>query len=83
MRSMTAAEAGQAFDVALDAASREPVVIRERDRDVAVLLSADDYARLCADQRRGFEDLCDRLAARAADRGLTGAVADELLGDVR
>ena len=50
MRYVTATDAKQRLAALLDAAQREPVVIRRQKRDVAVILSAEEYDRL-----RGFQ----------------------------
>ena len=39
-------DAKQRLDALLDVAQREPVVIRGHDRDVAMLLSTEQYERL-------------------------------------
>ena len=44
MRSVSATEAKQRLAALLDAAQREPVVIRRQNRDVAVIMSAEEYA---------------------------------------
>ncbi len=48
MRYVSATEAKQRLAALLDAAQREPVVIRRQKRDVAVLLSPQEYERLRA-----------------------------------
>ena len=82
MRTISATEAKQAFGAALDAAQREPVVIRKQNRDVAVLLSAEEYAKLRGLRIAAFDALCDDIAAKAAARGLTGDSFDDLMRDV-
>lgn len=82
MRTISATEAKQAFGAALDAAQREPVVIRKQNRDVAVLLSAEEYEKLRGLRIAAFDALCDEIAAKAADRGLTDEVFDALMRDV-
>lgn len=81
MRHVSATEAKQRFSALLDAAQREPVVIRKQKRDVAVLMSAADYERLCAHSIEEFQRYADRIGARAAERGLTPKKLDELLRD--
>ena len=78
MRYVSATDAKQRFAALLDAAQREPVVIRRQKRDVAVLVSAADYERLCAHNVDEFQRFCDRIAARAAGRGLTESKLAEL-----
>jgi prevent-host-death family protein len=46
VRYVSATEAKQSLAAVLDAAQREPVVIRRQQRDVAVVLSVQEYARL-------------------------------------
>lgn len=82
MRSMSAAEAVQRFPEALDTAKREPVVIRERGEDVAVLISPAEYDKLRGLRAKAFMDICDRVAAKATARGLTDEMFDELMRDV-
>ena len=82
MRTISATEAKQAFGAALDAAQREPVVIREQSRDVAVLLSAEAYRKLRGLRIAAFDALCDEIAAKAADRGLTEEAFNALMRDV-
>ena len=46
MRSVSATEAKQRLAALLDAAQREPVLIRRQNRDVAVIMSAQEYERI-------------------------------------
>jgi prevent-host-death family protein len=82
MRYFSATEAKQAFGTALDAAQREPVIIRKQNRDVAVLLSADEYDKLRGLRIAAFDALCDRIAAKARARGLDDAAFADLMRDV-
>ena len=81
MRYVSATEAKQRLAALLDAAQREPVTIRRQNRDVAVLLSPQEYDRLRAVNIEEFERFCDRVAERAAARGLTEDKLTELLAD--
>jgi antitoxin Phd len=71
MRSVSATEAKQRLAALLDAAQREPVVIRRQNRDVAVLLSPQEYDRLRALNTDEFQRFCDRIGERSAPRGMT------------
>ena len=71
MRYVSATDAKQRLAALLDAAQREPVVIRRQKRDVAVILSPQEYDRLRALNIDEFERFCDRVAQQAAARGLT------------
>jgi prevent-host-death family protein len=70
-RSVSATEAKQRLAALLDAAQREPVMIRRQNRDVAVLLSPQEYDRLRALNTDEFQRFCDRIGERAAARGMT------------
>jgi hypothetical protein len=65
----------------LDAAQREPVVIRRQNRDVAVIMSAEEYERIRDINVGEFQRFCDRVAARAKARGLTESVLKKILKD--
>ncbi|MBA3774909.1 MAG: type II toxin-antitoxin system Phd/YefM family antitoxin [Betaproteobacteria bacterium] len=71
MRSVSATEAKQRLAALLDAAQREPIVIRRQKRDAAVLLSPREYDRLRGLNAAEFQKFCDRVAEKAAARGLT------------
>ena len=71
MKSVTAAQASEQFDAILDDVEREPVLIRDQDRDVAVILSMAVYERLRTGAVRAFLDKRNQVASEAADRGLT------------
>lgn len=81
MRIVSATEAKQRLAALLDAAQREPVMIRRQKRDVAVILSPAEYDRLRALNVEEFERFCDRIGERAAARGLTEERLAELLDD--
>lgn len=81
MRYVSASDAKQRLAALLDAAQREPVVIRRHDRDVAVILSAEEYERLRALNAAEFQRFCDRVAKQAAARGLTEEKLTEILAD--
>jgi len=71
MRYVSATEAKQALAAVLDAGQREPVVIRRQQRDVAVVLSTQEYERLFALNVAEFQSFCDRIGEQAKGRGLT------------
>jgi prevent-host-death family protein len=81
MRYVSATDAKQRLAALLDAAQREPVMIRRQKRDVAVILSPQEYDRLRALNIDEFERFCDRVAEQAAARGLTEAKLAAILRD--
>lgn len=81
MRHVSATETKQRFAAVLDAAQREPVVIRRQKRDVAVLMSTQEYERLRALNIDEFQRLCDRIGESAKARGLSEDKLDALLAE--
>lgn len=81
MRSFSATDAKQNLASLLDVAQREPVVIRRQKRDVAVVLSPEEYDRLRDFNAREFQRFCDRISSDAEARGMTEVVLNELLAD--
>jgi antitoxin Phd len=79
MRSVTATEAKQRLAALIDAAQREPVVIRRQNRDVAVIMSADEYERIRGINAAEFQRFSDRVADQAKSRGINKAVLKDLL----
>ena len=79
MRHVSATEAKQALSAVIDAAQREPVVIQRQKRDVAVVLSVQEYQRLAALNVEEFERLCDRIGEQVKARGLTEEKLAEIL----
>ena len=81
MRSVSATEAKQRLAALLDAAQREPVLIRRQNRDVAVIMSAEEYERIRGVRNDDFERFCDRVSAEAKARGMTEEILADILKD--
>lgn len=79
MQYVSATDAKQSFAATLDMAQREPVVIRRQNRDVAVLISVQDYARLTQLNLEEFQAFRTEVSSKAQERGLTQEELDELL----
>lgn len=79
MRTVTASEARQGLAEIIEAARREPVVIRRQKRDVAVVMSMDEYERLVRLNVAEFQRFCDRVGERAREAGVTEEVLQGLL----
>lgn len=71
MQTVTASEAKQGLASVIDAAAREPVIIRRQKRDVAVVMSMAEYERLTRLNVAEFQRFCDAVGERAAAQGLT------------
>ena len=81
MRSVTATDAKQRLAALLDAAQREPIMIRRQNRDVAVIMSAEEYERIRGKKIAEFQKFCDRVGAEAAKRGMTEKILADILKD--
>jgi prevent-host-death family protein len=73
MRTVSATDLRQRLAALLDAAQREPVLIRRQSRDVAVIMSAKEYERIRDSAAADFQCFCDRVAAKAERRGMTAS----------
>ena len=81
MRFISATEAKQRLAALLDAAQREPIMIRRQNRDVAVIMSAEQYDRMRGVRDDDFEKFCDQVGAEAVSRGLTEDILADILKD--
>lgn len=79
MAVVSASEAKQGLASIIDVAAREPVVIQRHERDVAVLMSVEEYRRLSGLAVAEFQRVADEVAERARSRGLTSQRLEELL----
>jgi prevent-host-death family protein len=74
-------EAKRHLSELLKAVQKEPVVIRKDDRDIAVVVSSEEYRRLRGANTVEIQRLCDRIGARAKRRGLTEEKLNKLLSE--
>ncbi|MCL2892220.1 type II toxin-antitoxin system Phd/YefM family antitoxin [Brenneria sp. WC1b.1] len=65
----------------LESVRREPVVIQRQKRDVAVVMSMDEYERLVHLNVAEFQRFSDRVGAQAKEAGMTDEVLQGLLND--
>jgi antitoxin Phd len=79
MRTVTASEARQGLAEIIEAARREPIIIQRQKRDVAVIMSMDEYERLVNLNVAEFQRFSDRIGAKAQEAGMTEEVLQELL----
>ena len=79
MKAIDEAEAQARLDEILDAAQRQPIVIRQQGIDTAVVLSIAKYERLRSDAVRAFLELRNDVAREANETGLTEEEIAELL----
>ncbi len=81
MKTIAASDARKSFASLIDDAAREPVVIQRQQRNVAVVLSMQEYERLTELNKREFQRFCDQVGRRAAAAGMNGKRLAELLRD--
>lgn len=81
MKTIAISDARKSFATVIDAAAREPIVIQRRQRNVAVVLSMQEYERLQQLNRAEFQRFCRRVGERARAAGLTEKRLAKLLDD--
>jgi prevent-host-death family protein len=82
MQYISATDAKQAFAATIDMAQREPVIIRRQNRDVAVILSVQDYARMQRVNLEDFQQFRKRMGEYAEAQGLTDVRLQEILDNL-
>ena len=81
MTEVSATQAKQRFAALLDAAQRGPVRIQRHERDVAVLVSAEEYERMNRERWAEFNRQSAIASEQAKANGLTEEILAEILAD--
>jgi prevent-host-death family protein len=81
MIEISATQAKQRFAALLDASLRGPVRIQRHQRDVAVLISAEEYERMNRERWEEFNRLSTIASEQAKANGLTEEILSEILAE--
>ena len=79
MSVVSATYAKQNFAAVIDAAQHEPVRIRRHDRELAVLVSAEEYEQMRMMRIEKALRFTEKTSRYAESKGLTDTRLDELL----
>ena len=81
MQFVSATEAKQTLAAVIEKAQREPITIRKQNRDVAVIMSMEDYQRITRFNIQEFQQFREDIGREAQERGLTEDKLNELLSN--
>lgn len=81
MTVVSSTQAKQQFAALLEAAQRGPVRIQRHQRDVAVLLSAEEYENIRRLRAEELIRLTEETSRYAESQGLTDELLEQLLAD--
>jgi len=79
MTTVSATQAKQRFAELIDAAQRGPVLIQRHERDVAVLLSAEEYEEIRRLRAEELIRLTEETSRYAESKGMTDVLLKQLL----
>jgi prevent-host-death family protein len=79
MQYISATETKQTLAAVVEKAKQEPVIIREQNRDVAVVLSFEEYQRMLVANIQEFQQFRKNMGLKAQEQGLTEDKLNELL----
>jgi len=81
MPTMSATHAKQNFAALIDAAQREPVRIQRHERDVAVLVSAEEWEKIHRMRVAELIRISEENGRYAESQGMTDELLEKLLAD--
>jgi prevent-host-death family protein len=81
MQTVSATHAKQNFAALLDQSQREPVRIQRHERDIAVLVSADEYETIRQLRAQELIRLTEQTGRYAESQGMTDELLEKLLAD--
>jgi prevent-host-death family protein len=81
MTEISATQAKQQFAALLDAAQRGPVRIKRHDREVAVLISAEEWEKVHKMRVEQLIRFTEETGRYAASQGMTEELLEQLLAE--
>lgn len=81
MQTVSATHAKQNFAALLDQSQREPVRIQRHKRDIAVLVSAEEYETIRQLRAQELIRLTEQTGRYAESQGMTDELLEKLLAD--
>ncbi len=81
MQTVSATRAKQNFAAIVDQAQREPVRIQRHERDVAVLVSADEWEKIHQMRVKDLIRFTEETSRYAESKGMTDELLEQLLAD--
>jgi antitoxin Phd len=81
MPTVSATHAKQNFAAILDQSQREPVRIQRHERDVAVLISAEEYEKIHQMRVQELLRFTEETSRYAEAQGMTEELLEQLLAD--
>ena len=81
MQTVSATHAKQNFAAILDQSQREPVRIQRHERDIAVLVSAEEYEKIHKMRVEELIRLSEENGRYAESQGMTDELLEQLLAD--
>jgi prevent-host-death family protein len=81
MTTVSATHAKQNFAAILDQSQREPVRIQRHERDVAVLVSANEWEKIHQMRVKDLIRFTEETSRYAESKGMTDELLEQLLAD--
>jgi prevent-host-death family protein len=81
MQTVSATQAKQNFAAIVDQAQREPVRIQRHERDVAVLVSADEWEKIHQMRVKELIRFTEETGRYAESQGMTEELLEQLLAE--
>lgn len=81
MEYISATDARNNLSALIDHAQREPLMIQKKGRDVAVMISKEDFEKMRRQNIEEFKALCEEISQEALAAGITEETLADILSD--